>query len=54
MMAAFSPFCAFLGSLARVFSTIANTTKAVTTPMQRMLVIDGCFLGKVWSSGLKI
>jgi hypothetical protein len=47
MMAAFSDFCAFLGSLANVFSTIANTTKAVTIPTQTMLVIDACFLASV-------
>jgi hypothetical protein len=47
MMAAFSPFFAFLGALACVFSTIASTTKAVTTPMQRMLVSDACFLASV-------
>ncbi len=51
MMAAFSPFCAFLGSLAYVFSTTANTITAVTTPMQRMLVIDACFLGKCGLAG---
>ena len=51
MMAAFSPFCAFGGLLANFFATIANTARAITTPMQRMLVIDACFLGKCGLAG---
>jgi len=46
MMAAFSAFCAFFGTLARVFKTNANAASAVTTPMQRMVIIDACFPGK--------
>ena len=46
IMSAFSDLFTFFGPLVRVFITITNTARAVTTPMQTMLVIDACFLGE--------
>jgi hypothetical protein len=51
MISPFSRFSAFLGSLAHVFANIANTARAVTTPMNRMLIIYAAFLACVVNSG---
>jgi hypothetical protein len=43
MISPFSRFSALLGSPARVFANMANTARAVTTPMNRMLTIYAVF-----------
>lgn len=49
MISPFSHFSALLGSPAHVFTNIANTARAVTTPMKMnaMLIIQGAFLACV-------
>jgi hypothetical protein len=44
MISAFSDFFALLGSPAYTFAIIANTTSAVATPMNGMLIIYAAFL----------
>jgi len=44
IISAFSDLFGFLASPLHVLSTIANTARVVTTPMQTMVVIDACFL----------
>jgi hypothetical protein len=44
MISAFSRFSAFLGSPTRVFANMANTARIITTPMNRMLVVNVTFL----------
>lgn len=49
MISPFSNFSALVGSPADVFATIANTARAVTTPMKMntMLIIYAAFLARV-------
>jgi hypothetical protein len=44
MISPFSHFCAFLGSPAHVFAKIANTARAVPTPMSTTLIIYAVLL----------
>jgi hypothetical protein len=47
MISPFSHFSALLGSPSHVFANIANTARAVTAPMNRMLIIYAAFLACV-------